>query len=181
MKKLILLTLLFLSTNLFALPGKNIQVSISGNYMFEDDNLYFAEIDRYFYVGDAIIFKAELDFYLKAFSRNFGIGLFANIGSPWYDGYEETSMTEFGPSLKWRIEVNQMVLIPTLYIGYRSYEENAGDALGLNFSLKAQFPQDRFVPFVDIGFLAQPAGGNDDTDMTFSPVFIIGGGVAFNL
>jgi hypothetical protein len=174
-----LLLLLTFSTNLFAKPDK--QLSISGIYMFDDDNLYFAEANRYFFVGDAFIFKAEFDYYADAFAKNFAIGIFANFGSPWYDGFEETSMTEFGPSLKWRFSVKQLEIIPALYIGYRSYEGNAGEALGINFSVKAQFPQDNFVPFVDFGFLSQPVGGNDDTDMTFSPVFVIGGGVGINL
>ena len=180
MKLLFLLVLLIFSTSLLAKPGNN-QLSISATYMLEDDNLYFAEANSYFFVGDALIFKAEYDYYLASFGRNFGIGLFANIGSPWYDGFEETSMTEFGPSLKWRFDINQMEIIPAIYIGYRSYDGDAGEGLGINFSLKAQFPQDNFIPFIDIGFLTQPVGGNDDTDMTFSPVFTIGGGVGFNL
>ena len=181
MKRLLFLLLVCLSTNLFAQPDSNMQLSISGNYMFEDDNLYFAEVNRFFFIGDAVIFKAEIDLYLESFNENFGIGFFVNIGSPYYDGFEETSMTEFGPSIKWRFDVNKIEFIPALYIGYRSYEGDAGEALGINFSLKAQFRQDNFIPFIDIGFLTQPVGGNDATDMTFSPIFIIGGGVGLNL
>jgi len=181
MKRFFLLILILVNTSLFAQPGNNIQVSISGAYLFESDNLYFAEIDRFFYIGDAFILKAESDYYFHAFKNNFGVGMFANIGSPWYDGFEETFMIEFGPALKWKFNINKIVLIPSLYIGYRSYEGDAGDGLGLNLSVKAQFPQEKFIPFIDIGFLTQPAGGNDATDITFSPVFILGGGVSFNL
>ena len=181
MKRFIFLILICANTSLLAKPGNNVQVSISGAYLFESDNLYFAEIDRFFYIGDAIILKAESDYYFHTFNKNFGVGLFANIGSPWYDGFEETLMIEFGPALKWKFNLKKIVFIPSFYIGYRSYEGDAGDGLGLNLSIKAQFPQDKFIPFIDIGFLTQPAGGNDATDITFSPVFILGGGVSFNL
>ncbi len=181
MKRLIFFILLCINTSSFAQSENNVQVSISGAYMFESDNLYFAEVDRYFSIGDAVILKAEGDYYLQKFNNNFGIGLFASFGSPWYDGFEETSMIEFGPTLKWKFNLEQVELIPSLYIGYRSYEGDAGDGLGINLSFKAQFPRDKFIPFVDIGFLTQPAGGNDATDITFSPLFILGGGVGFNL
>ena len=181
MKKLFFIALLFISTNLFANPDKNFQVSLSGNYLFESENLYFVEVDRFYFFGDAFIFKTEIDYYLDGFANNFGLGFFANIGSPWYDGFEETSMTEFGPTLKWKIRFQKMIIIPALYIGFRSYDGDAGDGLGLNLSLKAQYPQDNFIPFIDICFLSQPAGGNDATDITYAPVFILGAGVAFNL
>ena len=180
MKKLYGYLLFFIIS--FSYAGSNTtHISIAATQMSETDNLYFAEIDRYFYVGDALLFKAEVDFYLAAFNKNFGIGVFANFGSPWYGWYEEVSMTEFGPSFKFKINAGKVVFVPSLYIGYRSYEGDAGEALGLNLSVKVQYPLEKIVPFVDIGFLSQPAGGNDDTDITFSPVFIIGGGIGFDL
>jgi len=181
MKKLVSTFMILFSVISVVKAENNIQLSIAGNYMFEVDNLYFAEIDRYYYVGDAFIFKAEADYYLEGFNNKFGVGIYASIGAPWYDGFEETSMTEFGPTLKWKFDINEFKIIPSLYIGYRSYEGEAGDGLGLNLSLKAQYPQEGFIPFVDFGFLSQPAGGNDATDITFAPVFIIGGGISIEL
>ena len=179
MKRAILISLLFLQINLFAQSKHNSELSIAGTFMVESDNLFIAEANRYFFVGDALLLKAEYDYYLDSFSKHFGLGLYINIGSPWYDGYEETSMTEIGTSLKWKFFINKVVLIPAAYVGYRSYEGSAGEGLGLNLSVKAQLPQDKFIPFAEIGFLTQPVGGNDESDATYSPVFIFGGGVAF--
>jgi hypothetical protein len=179
MKRLIFIVLfapLFLQAQL-----KNSEVSLALNFMTESDDLYFAEADRYYYVGDALLFKADFSFFPDAFGKRFGIGIYSNLGSPWYDGFEETFTTEFGPLLKWKLVANKITFIPTLYIGYRSYEGDAGDGMGLNFSVLTQFSMDNFNPFIDIGFMSQPAGGNDATDITYGPVLIIGGGVTFGL
>lgn len=177
MKKLLLL-LSLLSCPLIAQNNKNIELSIALVQMTETDNLYFAEINRYFYVGDALITKAEVVYYSESFSKNFGVGMYINIGSPWYDGFGETSMTEIGPVLKWKIKIDKIVLVPTLYVGYRYYDQKAGDGLGINFSGIIQYPLDKFTPFLDLGFFSQPAGGNDATDITYAPVFGIGGGIS---
>jgi hypothetical protein len=181
MKKFVLIFLFFLQLNLFAQSKSNNEISIAGTFMVESDNLFLEEANRHFYVGDAFLGKAEFDYFFDTFSKNFGIGFYVNIGSPWYDGNGETFMVEFGPSVKWRIDLNKVVVVPAIYIGYRSYEDPAGEGLGLNLSIKAQFPQDTFIPFIDVGFLSQPVGGNDDTDATFSPVLIFGAGVGFAL
>lgn len=182
MKKLFLYTLIMVLPHFaFAQKPANIEIAVSAAHMTETDNLYFAEVNRYFYVGDAFIFKAEASYFFNAFSKRFGLGFYTNLGSPWYDGFEETSMSEFGAVLKWRLYAGKIIFVPSLYVGYRSYEGNAGEGLGLNFSVITQYPLKNITPFVDIGFLSQPAGGNDATDITYAPVFIIGGGIAINL
>ena len=159
----------------------DLDVSVSATYVLEGDNLYVAEADEFFYVGDGVLLKGEAIRYLPAFSRRFGVGVFLQAGYLWYDGYEEIAMVEAGPAFSWRLQVEPFVVVPTLYFGYRHYGDDAGDGLGINVSLQARYPRGRYTPFLDVGFLTQPTGGNDDTDITFSPVFTLGAGLSFGL
>ncbi len=181
MKKLFLIAIIVLyPAILISQSLNNAEFSISAGYIFEDDGLYFAEANRYFYFGDTEFFKGEASLYLNSFSNNFGFGAFFTYASPYYDGYGSITMTEFGPTLKVKFKLkNNITLIPTLYIGYRSYSDDAGDGLGLNLSVITQFKFEKVNPFLDIGFVSQPAGGNDATDITIGPVMLIGGGIIF--
>jgi hypothetical protein len=97
------------------------------------------------------------------------------------------TMIEFGGSIKPRFPLGDgsAVIKPGLNIGYRMYSSDSGtmdkvNALGLNASVEIQFDvKNIFVPYVEIGFLAQPVGGNDITGISFPPIIYIAGGIAF--
>jgi hypothetical protein len=159
---------------------KSTEFSISVGYMIEDAVLYFHEINQERYVGDTFLLKADASYFSDSFSKRFGFGIYYTFGEPFYAFYDVVSQHEFGLVIKAKFSASRMLLIvPTVYVGYRSYDGEAGEGLGLNFSTIFQFPMDNISPFVDIGFMTQPTGGNDETDITYSPVFIIGGGVSF--
>jgi hypothetical protein len=47
----------------------------------------------------------------------------------------------------------------------------AGDGLGLNLGVEFQYDMGfAFMPFAEVGFLSQPWGGNEDTDITYDPI-----------
>jgi hypothetical protein len=55
-------------------------------------------------------------------------------------------------------------------------------AFGIGPSIEVQFATGSVVaPHVEIDFLSQPAGGNDYTDITFSPIFYLGAGCSLGL
>lgn len=178
---LVIAAAMFVPAAAAANEAKSLDVSVSAIYVVEGDNLYVHEADEYYYVGDGFLVKGEAIRYLPAFSQRFGVGAFMHAGYIWYDGFEEIAMFELGPAFSWRLQVEPFVVVPTLYFGYRRYSDDAGDGLGINLSLQARYPMGSYTPFFDVGFLTQPAGGNDASDATFSPVFTVGAGLTFGL
>ena len=102
-----------------------------------------------------------------------------------YESYSaDGSFIEFGIAFKPKFMVSPTVAIkPGLNIGYRKMEtdESSYDAegLGLNASVEIQFQVKGMLFFIEPGFLSQPAGGNDNTDITFGPIGYINVGVCF--
>ena len=177
---LIVFTLICIVTVANGQNFKNTEVSISAGYMFEDAVLYFHEINQERYVGDTFLLKADASYFPNSFSKRFGFGAYYAFSEPFYAFYDVVTMHEFGLAFKAKFSASRMIMIvPTVYVGYRSYDGEAGEGLGLNFSTIFQFPMKNITPFVDVGFMTQPAGGNDESDITYSPVFIIGGGITF--
>ena len=67
-------------------------------------------------------------------------------------------------------------------IGYRSLNigDQSGDGLAINFSCEIDLEKtDDMDPFVEFGFIAQPAGGNADVDLTWAPIVYVGIGTHF--
>lgn len=173
MKKVLIICGLLAATSSFG--QKSFEISAAYNYVTEAENLYFWEADRFLYVGSGSLFKAEGVNYFSSF----GVGGYFNVGTIWYDGFEDIGLVEAGSVFKYKIEAGKINLIPTIYLGYRTYgDENAGDGFGANFSLITQYNLDQIKPFLDLGFISQPVGGNDATGISFGPVFSIGAGIA---
>jgi hypothetical protein len=183
MRRVVFLMMIFAVSAVNAQKLKNTEFSVSAAYMFEDAVLYFHEINQERYVGDNFFFKGDFSYFPDSFSRRFGFGVYYTFGQPFYAFYDVVTQHEFGLSLKARFSASLKILIvPTVYVGYRIYDSDDGDpgeGLGLNFSAIFQYRMEKVSPFLDVGFMTQPAGGNDATDITYSPVFIIGGGVSF--
>jgi hypothetical protein len=97
------------------------------------------------------------------------------------------TLLEFGGSIKPRFPLGDgsAVIKPGLNIGYRMYSSDSNvmdkvDAMGLNVSVEVQFDiKNIFVPYIEVGFLAQPVGGNDITGISFPPIIYLGVGAAF--
>jgi len=159
---------------------KKSEFSASLGYMFEGE-VYIWESDFYGSVGETLLIRLEYDYYFEAMAKRFGLGMFYTYGSPWYDGYETTAQHEVGAVLKARLSASDKLLIkPGAYFGFRSYGNDAGTGLGINGSVAFEYQlNDKIKPFVDLGILSQPAGGNDFSDITYSPVFQINFGLTF--
>ena len=180
MKKLMVFLLLLGTLASHAQDLKKSDFSVSLGYMFEGE-VYLWEIDRYGSVGETLLVRLEYDHYFSALSNRFGLGLFYTYSNPWYDGYEVVSAHEVGGVIKVRLSAGDKLLIkPGAYFGYRIYGDDTGTGLGINGSLAFEYQlSDKIKPFVDLGILTQPAGGNDATDITYAPVMQINFGVTF--
>ena len=55
------------------------------------------------------------------------------------------------------------------------------DGLAVNLSVEFQYhlANSPAIPFLDIGFLSQPTGGNSDADVTWAPIFYLNVGAAY--
>ncbi|MGD0590265.1 MAG: hypothetical protein ABSA44_05640 [Bacteroidota bacterium] len=132
-------------------------------------------------------------FLLRAFYdayvvEKLAVGAYANFSPVSVEWYSTTAaIYEVGGAIKGRFPLGDgsIVIKPGLNIGYRMissdyYIIDKSDAMALNASIEIQFnTKNLFVPFFEIGFLAQPVGGNDYTNITFPPIIYLGGGVAF--
>jgi hypothetical protein len=126
-------------------------------------------------------------FYDEYLMEKLGVGAYINF-SPVSLALANNSETmfEIGVSIKPRFPLGtgSSVLKIGLNIGYRMITmpspSKGVDAMGLNFDAEVQFDtKSNFVPYIEIGFLAQPVGGTGAIDVSFAPIIYFGGGVAF--
>ena len=180
MKKIILVLFTLAVLGAQAQNLKTNEVSVSLGYMFEGE-MYVWETDRYASVGETLLVRVEYDHYFGALANRLGLGLFYTYGTPWYGGFEAVAQHEIGGVLKVRFNAGEKLLIkPGAYFGYRTYGDDAGQGFGINGSVAFEYQlNDKIKPFIDMGIMSQPAGGNDASDITYAPVFQINFGVTF--
>lgn len=163
---------------------KKNEFSVSVGYMFEGE-IWADDVDAYFSVGETVLIRGEYNYFV---ANPFGLGVYYTLGFPYYSYfYEEVTMHEVGLVLKGRIPAGEKLVIkPGVYAGYRAYTggldagEEPGSGFGLNATVAFQFQLSaKIKPFIDMGIMTQPAGGNDVTDITYSPTFQISLGVTF--
>ena len=96
-----------------------------------------------------------------------------------------TAIWEIGASIKPRFILSEkFALKPGINIGHRRFAgENdftTWQGLALNASCELQYRLPGWVNiFAETGFLYQPYGGNEDTDITFDPIFYLVLGIVF--
>jgi hypothetical protein len=95
-----------------------------------------------------------------------------------------TSIIGVGGTIKPKFIISPTVAIkPGFSIGHRQFfgdnEFSKWKGLGLNGSCEIQYLlPNQLVLFGETGFLYQPYGGNEDTDVTFDPIFYFVLGIA---
>ena len=95
-----------------------------------------------------------------------------------------TSIIGVGASIKPKFIISQKVAIkPGFSVGHRQFfgdnDFSKWKGLGLNGSCEIQYLlSDQLILFGETGFLYQPYGGNEDTDVTFDPIFYLVFGIA---
>lgn len=150
------------------------EFSFSLGYLFEGEG-YLAYFDSYGSVGETFHVRAD---YVGYFGANFGMGGFASFSNPYYFS-SEVSALEFGFVVKPRVSASENIVFKfPIYVGYRTYGNSMGQGLGIDFSAQVQLQMEKVRPFFELGFLSQPVGGNDATDATYSPTFLIALGLS---
>ena len=167
------------------LEEKQYDFGISAGLWLSGD-VSLGDLDVEIEKSTSLLLRAIGDMYV---TPKFAVGAYVNIsrGDVSYASAEETfTMYELGISFKPRFQISPKHFIkPGLNIGYRKLDipdiGNAeSDGLGVNLSVELQFLlESEYIFYIDGGFLSQPAGGNDETDVTWSPILYILGGVAF--
>lgn len=174
--------------------GKQYDIGIEGGMWFSGDITFdagdygSADVNK----NTSLLLRAFADMYV---APKFAVGGYLNYttGELEYGGVSaDASFYEFGIALKPRLLLSPtMALKPGLNIGYRHLErdllegessdtETSADGLGVNLSVELQFLlSGGYIFFVDGGFLSQPAGGNDDADVTWSPIIYLAAGICF--
>ncbi len=156
-------------------------IAISGNFWLPGTvNVEGTDVDK----TAGILLRVFVDSYI---AEKFCVGAFLNLAKPTFEYgsiSESGDMYEFGVALKYVTMLNTMRFKMGLNIGYRKINndllDDAIEGLGVNLSAELQFnPQADIIPFIEGGFLTQPSGGNEDVEVTWSPILYFGGGVAF--
>ena len=136
---------------------------------------YVAEFDMYQGTSSGLMLHAFYDHFV---ATHFGLGVFFSFSRPELNFFEEpASYTEVGFALKPRFFLGDIVTLkPGLNLGYRvvneSFIEDPIIGLGIDLTTEIQFNiAQAFKPYLDLGFITQPAGGNEDSDITFGPTF----------
>jgi hypothetical protein len=178
MKKSFVAGLLVISLAAMGQELPKSELSVSLGYLMEGE-VYVWTPNVYGSVGETVLFKAD---YTGYFSDYFGVGGYVSYANPYYWAFGNVSMYEVGFLLKGRFKAGEKMLIKLpVYVGYRGYGNEAGQALAINVSGVFEYQSEKVKPFLDIGFLSQPTGGNDATSMTFSPTFQVSAGITLHL
>ena len=153
-------------------------IGISGNFWLSGTiNVEGYDADK----SAGLLFRGFVDSFV---AEKLTMGAYLNLAPTVEVEDESGSMYEIGGALKYRAMVGEMPLKIGINIGYRKLDSDAMndeiEGLGINLSAELQFNMDgNFVPFIEAGFLSQPSGGNEDVEVTWSPIVYLGGGVAF--
>jgi hypothetical protein len=96
---------------------------------------------------------------------------------------EGARVTTLGGTIKGRFQAGKMELRPGAAIGYQLINGDAfREVKGFDVAaiLEAAYPlaANRALLF-ELSFISQPSGGNDDSDVTFSPILFLAAGYEF--
>ncbi|MCB0278435.1 MAG: hypothetical protein KDD94_02980 [Calditrichaeota bacterium] len=158
-----------------SLEDREMDIGLTAAYWLEGD----ADIDGFTATKDgSFMFRGFIDGYLMP---KFAMGAYINVTPYSQEGIDFTGL-EFGMAIKPRFILSngKAAIKPGLNIGYRSISSDFFDTvsgLGVNLSIEYQIMTDANIFHIEGGFLSQPAGGNDDSDVTWAPVFYVGGGI----
>ncbi len=163
--------------------GSNNEFGISAGFWLSGDiNVWNEYIDFDVTKESSLMVRAILDTYV---AEKLCVGLYGNY-SPFTVEDQDGTMIEIGGSIKPKLMLNPTIVCkPGLNIGYRKISADQDqvddiEALGVNLSIELQFlSESDYTFYIDGGFLAQPAGGNDYVDATFGPIMYILGGISF--
>lgn len=145
--------------------------------------VYIANFDQFFDLESGISLFGVYDFFTR---DKFAVGTNANVAFPSREFLGET-LNFYEPAMVLKAKFSPTATAsykPGFNLGYRLITSDDLDTiqgLGLNLTNELQFQvSENFTPFIDLGFITQPDGGNDVFNATFSPLVVLHAGIAFN-
>ncbi|MEL6305611.1 MAG: hypothetical protein AAFQ20_12585, partial [Bacteroidota bacterium] len=166
--------------------SKKIQLRFSVGLLTGGD-VYVAELDQNFDLESGISLFAFYDFFI---TDKFAIGPNISISFPTLALLDDgVNFYELAFAIKPKFGLSDTVSYkPGFNLGYRIITASDIDdvggtiqGLGLNITNELQFKvNDNLTPFIDIGFISQAAGGNEDFNVTFAPLIVLRAGLVFN-
>ncbi len=174
-----LLLSFFLSASF--LSSAQVQWGTALRYVFEGEG-YLDPPDRYTALGSSIMFSGEAAFPWGDWLVGGGYVNFSSGVEIYYLDYSP-SVLELGFFLGPQFDVgSDHQARAVAQIGYRGWlgGGNAMEGLGTNLNMNFIFNKSSSIsPKIDLGFVAQPVGGNDIYFFSHSPTWYIGGGAIF--
>ncbi len=151
-------------------------------------SVYVEVADQSFDTSTGPLLVASLD---AMVARRLSLGAFLQHARPTVtilgDDYG-AAITTFGGTIKGRFgQLDGIQFRPGLAIGYQIIASTGSsttleDVKGVDLGglLEVSIPTGGAIRIpLELGFISQPAGGNSDTNVTFSPIFYLAGGVEF--
>lgn len=114
------------------------------------------------------------------------LGGFLLYGSSGLEGEVDATVITVGGTIKGRFPAGNMEIRPGIVLGYQTITgeafEDSDDSTGIDVGGTVELavpisPKSDFLG--EIGFVSQPGGGNEDSEITFGPIFYIAGGASF--
>jgi hypothetical protein len=160
---------------------KTTEFGITGGLLLAGE-VYLAEFDTWLDTDTSLLVRLTYDSFQIP---SLGFGGFLNFASVGVAD-ESGTMVTIGGAIKprWYLGAAKDQTIDVgLNLGYRSVSSDAftEDVSGLALNLSAEYMKplgDRQL-IVDVGFITQPTGGNDATDVTWDPIFYLTAGITF--
>lgn len=99
-------------------------------------------------------------------------------------GDYDLSLANFAPVLIAHFGSDAFQISPGIALGYQTIDSDNLDSKVEGFSPGAfvdlSFPLSKVLRGSgEVGFISQPSGGNEDTEVTFGPIFYLAAGISF--
>ncbi len=136
------------------------------------------------YDSDAGLFsQITLD---GAVAERLTLGGFVQVGQTGFEGEVDASIITLGGAIKGRFPAGKAEVRPGILLGYQKMTgeafEGMDDSSGLDVGgvMEVAVPINQTTDFLgEVGFISQPAGGNEDAEITFGPIFYVAAGAAW--
>ncbi len=155
--------------------------SLKAGMLFEGE-FYSDPPDAYFATDSGLMLQLNLETML---AEKMSAGVLYSRANTAVSN-DDTVINTYGVTLKAHINPDKAIKIrPGIAIGYQTIEFDSSQSdnikgLGIGAFIELLFSNIAGVDVVtELGFITQPAGGNEDIDLTFAPIMYLTGGINF--
>jgi hypothetical protein len=161
-----------------ARPSKSWWLAGKVGYLMSG-SVYIEAADRSVDSDGGLAAMLEID---AAVAPRLAVGGFVFTASTGVEG-TKARVTTVGGDIRARFPIGRFELRPGATLGYqlltaddldtvKGFDIGATVELAIPFTSRSDF-------LIELGFISQPSGGNDATDITFAPIFFVSAGASF--